>query len=447
MSIHGPECASDGRAFTVVSTTLAMGNWIGYVFPPKDEGPAVATPLVLPKEQKNHNNLNAFFVSGGSPWIIYDDWDKATGEVHLFAQRYTTSSFTPDEGPIPLGVIPLDARSYDGAHLHIEVIPSPDRTKMLFLFDDIQSGGIKLAMCWVTDTDLNVLWKGAYRIPVQAMGSYSSAFLLDNGHAYMRVHAVVLNGDNVKEKKDGSVAVKTETHVSKYSRDTWYELHGETFQKWDAKVPGMPGNFIGQPVMAEGSVVMNGVLSSDEEGRKRDKHLIWVQARMSEAFVPEPIASGRSILEAEEVEVCAAQRTPSGATYVHAFTAGHLYLFKIGTDHTLEWEHEAPWGSNEAYVQGEHLLMPILGLQGDLKDAQAGKKWSDHPYTGTGYIPMIMIWDPSGAHTVQGLLPDGVGRSGLRAYSGHFDTIDACGCFVDHSQEKEHPGLVRVCIQ
>lgn len=42
---------------------------------------------------------------------------------------------------------------------------------MLFLCEDIAQSGVKLALCWVLDRDLEPVWSGQFRIPKLAYGS------------------------------------------------------------------------------------------------------------------------------------------------------------------------------------------------------------------------------------------------------------------------------------
>ncbi|MEO5585992.1 MAG: hypothetical protein ABIQ75_11090, partial [Flavobacteriales bacterium] len=165
MSVLTSPCV-DGVSYAFATMALGKNEYVGYIFP--KNGQAMSTPVDLPDE-KGRTSFSGFGMLGNTPCVVYNTWDKKSGDVTLFAQGYTSSSFAPIGQAVKLGAIPL-SKSYQGSALNIRTTPSPDGSKMLFLFDDLQMGGIKLALCWVVDSELNLLWSGQYRIPMQSHG-------------------------------------------------------------------------------------------------------------------------------------------------------------------------------------------------------------------------------------------------------------------------------------
>jgi len=103
--------------------------------------------------------------------LLIQSWNKGTGEVAIFVQPLEQDDLRPSGTLTKVGVVPLDPRSYKGDPLGLRFVASPERSKNLVYFDGIQSGGIKLAMCWVLDDEDGPIWDAAYRIPVQAFGA------------------------------------------------------------------------------------------------------------------------------------------------------------------------------------------------------------------------------------------------------------------------------------
>ncbi|MEZ4806563.1 MAG: hypothetical protein R2815_03715 [Flavobacteriales bacterium] len=433
--VQGPYC-SNGTSYAFGRTHPVKFQYAGYVFPKEGEGSALERPIDLPV-QKNHDTFNSFCVLGGRPCVVYDTWDKKTGVVTVMAQRYT-EQFLPDGTPVQLGKIPLDAKSYGGGRIRIQAYQSPDNSKTLFLFDDIQMGGIKLAMCWVVDNELELVWGGAYRIPVASYGSSSATWVMDNGDVLMRINAVVLDEDNTKEKRDGSTQVKNSVMNDKQS-STFYRLHGETFVMWDAELPGLNGSFEGAPTMIGDRILMGGYVKPNE---RRSKARTWVVLEMDEKMAPTVVASGSASRE----EPISFGKLVSGPdqTYLLLDHRGYVTVMKLDKEMRVEWEHSSPWEGVGAYVHGDHLYMPALGRNSNWKDVQDGKEWDEGAYVSNGFWPMLLRWDATGGKSLHRFLPEDVDSARQRGWGADFRSIGSCGCYVDHSYEKAHPGLVRV---
>lgn len=237
---------------------------------PKGEKQVRDLPLAV--ERNVHRPVNAVAVIGGKPCVFYDRWDKKTGVVSLFAQRYAMPSLESDGPELSLGDMPLDPKSYDGSRLTFDIKKSPDGKQTLLMFDRIQAGGIKLALCWVLDNELNIAWKGGYQLPVQAAESQSDYWIMDNGYVYYTVKAVNLDEKDLKEKKDGTTAVKKNQSVVKHGSTTWFELHGETFNQWsgghDQNLPDM------MPIQAGNHLLFAGI-EAREDKRGSDSWVLY----------------------------------------------------------------------------------------------------------------------------------------------------------------------------
>lgn len=438
--MKGPFCAPNGRAYTLSSKWNSKDGYIGYVFPEEGKAPGFSKPVPIPPDVKGRDNLNAFFMLGERPCAVYDRWDEGTGRVTLYAQAFTPD-LDPDGAAVQVGVIPLDAKSYQGSHLNVSPIESPDRSKVLLLFDDIQSGGIKLAMCWVFNAALEPLWQGAYRLPVQSYGAGSTAYLLDNGHVYMRMNGVVLTEDNVKEKKDGSLQAKTDKKYWKHDVTTWYELHGETFHMWDCKLPSLKGSFSGIPMLLDGRVVMGGRVVFDDE----DARPTWVFVALNEGMVPEVLTSGPPpATDDDALDSFQLLVDRSGHAYLKHDKGWNGTLIKFDGTFRPQWERPIP-ATGTIYMFEDRLYMPLFGTQDDREDLEKGERWRPH-CASRRCTPFVLAWNAQGERTSRSLLPEGTTDAHIYD-NGGFKSIERCGAYVDQTYDKKRPGLVRLPLE
>ncbi len=436
-NLYGPKCAN-GNSFALADMHLIKPDLIAYVIP--DQGKARAIPLTPPwGEGKGSGRFSNFNVVGGRPCIVYTTWEKKTGVVTVMVQPYTTE-WAVDGAPVTIGTIPLDPKSYQGWSIHVTVQASPDQEKVLFLFDDLQSGGVKLALCWVLDNELNPLWKGGYRIPVQATGSRRSVRILDNGHVYLRMQAVVLNEDNTKEKKDGSLQVKTSTANDK-PESTWYELHGETFNMWDTQVASLNGSLLGMPILLGDRLFLGGYLKNSD---KKDRNLRWAVVELGDGLTPTLVANGQAGEHKGATADSDLLTDKSGNPYLLLNTEGMTHVVGFGPDMAVKWSKGAPWSTALALPREAGLYMPVMGRSGMWKDVNAGKPSTGEAYFTNVFGPMMLLWGPDGSHSYHRLLPDDEGYERNAGFYFDFATMGTCGCYVDRSHEKEHPGMVRV---
>ncbi|MEO7080872.1 MAG: hypothetical protein ABIY71_05060, partial [Flavobacteriales bacterium] len=330
----------DIRAFCVDGVTYAFADvveykdeYVGYIFP--KDGPVVRREVELPK-QSGQRIYSAFCVVGNTPSVVYTNRDKKTAVVSLFLQAFHSDSFEPDGPPMKLGDLPL-TKAYDGSAIRISTLPSPDRSKMLFLCEDLEQGGVKLALCWVLDRDLNPVWNGQYRIPKLAYGSASWSYFMDDGAVYMTAFGLNLTKELVKEQKDGTFVAKNNAEPQELKNRTsdWYSIKGDAFHTWDGSVAGLPGTFSGTPVMQEGRVVMAGMMAMkggpENEGT-------YVLLGMSDVLTPRVIKSGKSTVR---YGVVRAMTSEAGNIYVALGGVNEMHMIKLNAAGDLLWEGSA----------------------------------------------------------------------------------------------------------
>lgn len=238
--------------------------------------------------------------------------------------------------------------------------------------------------------------------------------------------------------KDGRVTVKSNNDDPSY---TWFEMHGETLNKWNMEVPGLDGHLYGSPLEVDGKLLIGGGLwSTDKDGPAR-----WAIVEMGAGLVPSTVAQG----DCKVLKRGGMGRLVKGANgnlHISVWGSGMLWVARLGADLQPIWDDVTGWGSDEAYFVGDRVVMPIMGLSKQLKDVEGGGSWSSSVVI-VGYEPMALIWGPDGKHSYHRLLPKGVEaeRPNIDTYS--FQPIQACGCFVDRSYDKGHPGMVRVAFE
>ncbi|MEO7080604.1 MAG: hypothetical protein ABIY71_03715 [Flavobacteriales bacterium] len=433
-SVRTAYCA-EGGTYALAEMVSGKNEYVGYIFP--KNGPAVSRVVELP-DQKAHISFSAFCLMGNTPCVVYNTWEKETGLVTLFAQAYTAADFTPEGAPVKLGEIPL-SRSYQGSAIDVRTTPSPDGSKMLFLFDDIQQGGIKYALCWVTDRDLNPLWSGQYQIPVQSRGSKTTSYLMDDGRAYMSVRGVSLNEENVKEKKDGSVEAKTKAAYWKHSEENWYSMFGEEFHQWDCTVPELRGVFEGTPLMRNGQVVMAGLMLPEVKKGEQAKGT-YVLLSIKEGFTPEVIKSGAA--RSSSSKGVRAMEGENGNIFLAVFQEKEMTMLKLDATGELQWERTSAHATKLAKAVGDRVIINYYGSQGALNDLHAGK--TPKASANGNFFPIMFVWDAEGNTTAQRIFPEDAQVLRLHDWD---NTFDDCGCYVALSTEKKRPGLVRMCVE
>jgi len=366
---------------------------------------------------------NTYFYFKDKPWGIFQGWDKETGKVSLFAQAYDPDSFAANGAPFPIGTVPLDAGSYRGVPLRMETYPSPDQSKLLIYFDGIQSGNIKLAMCWVMDDAMQPVWNGMYRLPVQAYGAETNVNFFNDGQVAVDVEAIVLDADNTREKSDGSVSAKVDKSYINNRSITLYVLHGETFLMWDGEFPN--------GVQAENAKLLNldGVwhfLASTVTGKGKERRAEWIVGTMDGSFEPAETARGNG-----------------GSTKILVDEKGAFYniadgtvmkVTKLDVSGQILWEHSAPFGKGYDFrsVNGR-LVNYFQASKSSLENLSDGKeaKADANVYVS---LPVLAVWD-EGKRSVFSLLSK---ESDYKEATSvvHFSTMGPQGILLDTYRQK-----------
>lgn len=401
--------------------------------------------LPLSVVNKVHVPLNTVAMIGGKPCVLYDRWDKETGAVSLAMQRYSLP-LLEEEGPeVAIGEIPLSPKSYRGWRLHFEVRHSPDGKKTLLFYDKIEQGGIKLAMCWVLDNDLNILWNGVYRIPVQARDSQSECWLMNNGHVYLLMKALALDEGDLKESETGAPQLKKE-RVS-YNKNTyaWYELHGETFNRWEgaAEQNDLWPLQVGMRVYFAG-------LEYDAGDIWHVKDATWVVYDADESGLdPKRLAKGRLNGESPRWYYGDPGRSKSWATtdnqgniYISQIVKGGTAMLKLNADAKVEWEKLLNWDNALFFPRGDQLNSYLYLENGQGRKAIAGEPFHGRGTVGQPYRrPYLMNLNRDGTSRTVAILPEDE-KVEIYTYDA-MDVMRDCGCFVYQSNTKPK-GLARI---
>ena len=430
----------DIRAFCVEGVTYAFADvvaykdeYVGYIFP-KDE-PVVRREVELPK-QSGQNIYSAFCVVGNTPCVVYTNRDKKTAEVSLFLQAFNSSSFAPEGAPMKLGDLPL-TKAYDGSTIRVSALPSPDRSKMLFLCEDIAQGGVKLAMCWVLDKDLNPVWSSQYRIPKLAYGSFTQSYFMDDGRLYMKVFGLNLTEELVKEQKDGSFVPRSNQEPGEWKNRSsdWYSMQGDAFHTWDFSVPGLPGTFSGTPVMQDGQVVMVGMMA--QKGGPEDEGT-YVLLGMGDDLTPHVIKSGKTSFRYGAIT---AMTSEAGNIYIALGRVDEMHMIKLNAAGDLIWEGSSVKISDHVKVVGDQVVYTRNASKVTFNEMLKGKIKS---YPAGDQFPVMHTWEADGKTTVRRIFPEDAKVTSLPFTGIPFDD---CGCYVTMSEDKKRPGLVRVCLE
>lgn len=449
----GPPVIADGNAPKIVysySLDVACANDIIFMlYPPNwpseitlssfaPDGKLITRSINLPVSAKNHYQVNAFTAIGNNPCVVYDEWDKKTGIVSIFAQRYAPNDLAEVGKPVALGTIPLDEKTYRGDQLMMSTRQSPDGKNTLLIFDKIQQGGIKLAMCWVLDNNLNTVWSGAYKIPVQAYGSSNNYWLMNDGRVYAESYAIVLDEDDVKETKEGSTKLKRTENPYKHRVSSWYELHGKSFQKWERK-QDEDKRFAVEPLQVGERVFFAGVYDHDGDPKTIQQWVLYDAG--ANDFDPQLVATGDLKGERDRSAESAAIVDDQGNIFVSLGVKDGMSMVKLNAHGIVAWNRVLPWRNSNFIAQGEHLLSYSWMTAAEEKAVLAGKVV--RPATDlAGYSnAMMLVVNSDGAFHPIKLLPE---NSSIKEVYGYWRLFEDCGCMLYRSGKKDAKGIARV---
>ncbi|MEO7080572.1 MAG: hypothetical protein ABIY71_03555, partial [Flavobacteriales bacterium] len=91
-------------------------------------------------------------------------------------------------------------------------------------------------------------------------------------------------------------------------------------------------------------------------------------------------------------------------------------------------------------VVGEQVIYTGMASKVTLNEMLKGKIKS---YPAGDQFPVMHTWEADGTTTVRRLFPEDSKVTTLPFKGNPFDD---CGCYVALSEDKKHPGLVRVCL-
>ncbi|MGB3870428.1 MAG: hypothetical protein WA937_13330 [Flavobacteriales bacterium] len=389
------------------------------------DGKTGSKELVLPHKKK-HNAFNAFVMIGGKPCIVYDDWDKKTGVLQLSLQAYSPA-LDPEGPPVALGSIPLNPKSYYGSSILLSTKHSADRTKTLIYYDDIQQGSVKLGMYWVVDENRELLWSGAYRIPVVALGSSTSTWLANDGHVHVRVKAVGLEDVKTKEKKDGTEALRTQAMPWRNMRTSWYEMFGETFNKWE---PDTEDGEVGWNLSFANHGNTNMLAGLRTTGSGKDITAEWVVLRLDDGLSPVMVGRGPAKAVSGEGALESAVVDEAGNVYVSMLFKESTYLARIDQGSSLAWEHMLAWNNPSFFLyKGQASSMSGIA-KGKVDKVLAGEAFQTVQMTNTTEVPMAIAVGPDGKDRRMVLLPEEEIR-GFMSWEFNPESIIDCDCYTN----------------
>lgn len=326
-------------------------------------------------------------------------WDKSTGIVDLVHQLYNSESRTYEGPRVKLGTIPLDPKSYKGNDLRLQKYASPDGSKVLLYFDGIQSQGIKLAMCWVVDTEGEPIWSGYYRLPVQALGAETTTHFNDAGQVLVEVTAIVLDEENTHEKRDGTLKAEVEKNYWKKTSTTAYLLFGEQFRTWDGNLKNdAETTYMKLLDTPKGWCFVAGTRT----GKRKDATHTWVLGSLDSELNPEVVATGPLNAPLEKVLY-----EDGSAFYLLSMQDDGLAVVEMDQVGTIAWRHVAPF-PKLARMDDFRILAgrPVhfrQWMKGDVETLQKGKAPLMDTGGYSGY-PALIVWH-QGQRTITPLLP------------------------------------------
>lgn len=260
---------------------------------------------------------------------------------------------------------------------------------------------------------------------------------MDDGRLYMKAFGLNLTEELVKEQKDGTFVARKNAEPAELKDRTsdWYSMQGDAFHGWGCSVPGLPGTFSGTPVMQDGEVVMVGMMA--QKGGPENEGT-YVLLGMSDELTPHVIKSGRTTVRYGAVN---AMTSEAGNIYIALGRVDKMHLIKLDAAGDLLWERSALKISDQVKVIGDDVVYTGKASKATFKKLLAGTIKS---YPDGDQFPVMHRWDAEGNSSVRRILPEDAKVTSLPFNGIPFDD---CGCYVTASDDKQRPGLVRVCSQ
>lgn len=377
---------SGGRVYGVQSFSVRT-----HLYSLSPDGKAESKELALPHQRK-HSAFSAFTLIGGKPCVVYNTWDKKTGVLQLSLQAYSPE-LEPEGAPVAMGSIPLNHKTYDGSAIWLRAERSADGTKTVIYFDEIQQGEIKIGMYWVVGEDRDLLWSGAYRIPVAAVGSETKTWVANNGHVYVRVTAIGLEDLKVKEKKDGTPALRVQLAPWRKMKTAWYEMFGKTFNKWE---PDTQDGQVNWDLSFANHGSTNLLAGMRTTGSRNEITSEWVVFHLEDGLHPTMAAQGPARQAPNEAgKKPNAMVDEAGNVYVSMLYVEGTYLARIDKGGGLAWEKMLAWQEPHFFLyKGQVFSLGAISKQ-RVVDVLDGKPFkTDRSYPNQPELPMGMAVSP-----------------------------------------------------
>ncbi len=332
-------------------------------------------------------------------WMVLLLWDRRTGVVDLVHQHYDQDTRQYQGPREKFGEIALDPKSYEGSRIVLWHRISPDSSKVLLYYDQIQHQGVKQAMCWVLDMEGELLWKGNYQLPVQARGAQTELLFNNAGQALVGMTAVVLDDDNSRTKKDGSVKAEVENFYGNKTRATVYLLFGEQFLKWDGGL-GKDEEMIFLRMLDTPKGF--DFVACTRTGERKNATYAWVYGHLNNGLKPEVVSTGK--LNGPLVKVV---HDRAGMSYLLSTEDEGLAVTQLNSAGAMGWRHVGTFPKMpplfDFRIISGHLVHDHRWTRSDLKAMQNGKAPAVMSF-GTEGIPTVMVWR-DGQRIITPLLP------------------------------------------
>jgi hypothetical protein len=141
-----------------------------FVYATSRETGLPAGEIIIGTDWKENTYFDKFIELNDRFYVIYEVYDRKTGQVDVLAQEYELPGLISKGTPILAGSISFDPKSitYMGA-LDAQFKQSPDGEHVAFYFDRLRSSeNEQLVLIFMMDGDLNPLWKQGYKIAFES---------------------------------------------------------------------------------------------------------------------------------------------------------------------------------------------------------------------------------------------------------------------------------------
>ncbi|MEZ4740535.1 MAG: hypothetical protein R2818_14525 [Flavobacteriales bacterium] len=437
---YGPYCTAT-HAYALVNTRKdGKGREdMGLVYDLSGGTTAKVQAVSIPW-QKNRNNLSAFGVFQGQPFVVYDQYDMGTNISQLTLQRYASKSFEADGEPVSMGDLVFHEKSVFVDQVKFEVAQSPDGSKLL-LSTVLNIKHEATVLCWVFDERFELAWSGSYGLGTFGYEMFNEVKVADTGDVLFASLGIVLTDDLYSLDKAGEKKVNVLAANTRHRDVLFHRFRGGTEQHWNGKLPDGRQLIDGSMTMNANGVFAAGVLEAEKGASERN----WVVVELDEALHPVAVvAEGPGAKETRDRNYDTRLQVASDGSMLFLYAHERLGSVALHPDGVMKWTSSSTLGRTpDVYSTGTEFFAGKALSVKDMDDIAADRSLGEN----YDQRPVLIRWDGAGKVNFTPVIPFAhpVKKGAYYVKRPQFHNVQACGQYVDWDNERR-PTLYQVAM-